>query len=120
MITTIPAQMLKDSVSVFVPSGVDVWGKPTQETYTQTRVHLQEVSTFQRSTADMQAEYKAMLFVDARLSRPFLDWGALQTAAETAGYQITVQVGAAVYTVKHVDSVHNDLGGLHHYEVGCI
>lgn len=120
MITTIPAQMLKDSVSVFVPSGVDAWGKPTQETYTQTRVHLQEVSTFQRSTADMQAEYKATLFVDARLSRPFLDWGALQTAAEAAGYQITLRVGAAVYTVKHVDSVHNDMGGLHHYEVGCI
>lgn len=120
MITTIPAQMLKDSVTVFVPSGVDAWGKPTQETYTQTRVHLQDVSTFQRSTADMQAEYRATLFVDARLSRPFLDWGSLQATAEAAGYQITLRVGAAVYTAKHVDSVHDDMGGLHHYEVGCI
>lgn len=120
MIGTIPAQMLKDTVNIQTPETVDAWNIATSDLQTQYHVHLQSTDLFRRTANDMSATYKAVLFIDARLSFPFIDWEVLQNDAEQKGYQLQIEVNHNTYTVVSVNSVHNDIGGLHHYEVGCV
>ena len=60
----------------------------------------------------------AILFVDARLSSPKLDWIAMQDASLSCGYGLTISHDGRVYSVVDIDAVPDDTGKLHHYEVG--
>lgn len=116
----IPAQILKDSIIIKTTTEVDRWNKPTTETQTQSRVHIQGANEILKNKENTEVQLKAILFVDKRLSTPFIDWSELQRQAESAGHTITVEHGKTIYTVLQVNDVPDPFGLLHHYEVGLI
>jgi hypothetical protein len=67
-----------------------------------------------------------MLFIDGRKSKPNIDYLALQTAAQTVGVNITVDVtdyaGNTInYTVETVDALPDvPATRVHHTEIGLV
>jgi hypothetical protein len=126
MLSPIPARILKDTASFFVPESFDRYQNPTGETYTVERVHLQPENHTRKTTDNTEVTLTAVMFVYARRSAPALDFWALQTSAQEAGGQMTVTVasrsGAVTgpYTVAMVDRLPDDEGNLHHWELGLV
>ena len=117
---SIPSQMLKDLITLKVPTGVDAWNKATYAEYTQGRVHIQGANKIVKNKENTEVQLKSILFVDLRKSTPYLDWSLLQHQAENTGHEMRVVHGQNEYTVIEVDDVPDPYGQLHHYEVGLI
>ena len=117
---SIPSQMVKDFITLKVPTGVDEWNNATYAEYSQGRVHMQGANKIVKNKENTEVQLKSILFVDLRKSTPFLDWAALQRQAELAGHEMRVTHGQTEYTVLEVDDVPDPYGQLHHYEVGLI
>lgn len=116
----IPSQILSDSVTIKNPLSVDVWENPTYQDLYQNHVHIQATNEVRKTQENTDVVLRSILFVDARISVPFIDWAALLASAERMGTDIHVTVNDTEYTVQTVDSVPNDRGKLHHYEVGLV
>lgn len=120
MLRPIPAQILKSTATVKVCTGVDMYQNQTYEEYTVKRVHLQPTNEVRKAQTDTEAVLRSILFVDARISTPALDWCALfQSAHDNAG-DMRVIVRGVEYTVFSVDELRDDTDGLHHWEVGLV
>ena len=92
----------------------------TYTEYTVKRVHLQPTNEIRKTTTDTDCVLRSILFVDARISTPFLDWfGLLQTVHDLGG-DIRVIVRGEEYTVMTVDALRDDTDNLHHFEVGLV
>lgn len=120
MLAPIPRQILTDDMALFVPTGLDVYQKPTGDTYTVTLVHLQNTNELRRTATNSEVVLRSLLFVDARQSSPSLDYVALARAAQAVGAQMTATVNSVVYTVQTVDAVPDDTGKTHHWELGLV
>lgn len=121
MLTPIPARMLSQTASVSVPTQIDPWGAATASTsYTVQRVHLQNCSETRKTKDNTEVQLRSILFVDARISSPALDYWQLQQTAQSAGGLLSVTVDGDVYTVLTVDAVPDDTGRLHHWELGLV
>ena len=116
----IPRQLLTQTATVKAGTGVDAWQNPTYTTHTVTRVHLQESNAIRRTQKNTEVVLAAILFVDARISKPLLDWPALLSVALAKGVDVKVTIGIITYTVQNVDTVPDNLNRLHHYEVGLV
>jgi predicted nicotinamide N-methyase len=116
----IPSQILKDSIVIKNPTGVDAWNNTTYETLNQSRVHIQGANRIMKNKDNSEVQLSSTLFVDKRLSTPFIDWAAMQIAAEQTGHEIMVEAHGHEYTVLKVDDVPDPHGMLHHYEIGLI
>ena len=77
MLRPIPAQILKSTATVKVCTGVDMYQNQTYDEYTVKRVHLQPTNEVRKAQTDTEAVLRSILFVDARISTPALDWCAL-------------------------------------------
>ena len=120
MLRPIPAKILKSTATVDVCSGVDMYQNQTYTTYTVNRVHLQPTNEMRKTQTDTEVLLRSILFVDARISTPQLDWCAmLNTAHENSG-DMRVTVRGVEYTVLSVDELRDDTDGLHHWEVGLV
>lgn len=117
---SIPSQMLKDFITLKVPTGVDEWNNATYQEYTQGRVHIQGANKIVKNKENTEVQLKSILFVDLRKSTPFLDWSLLQHQAELIGHEMRVVHGQNEYAVIEVDDVPDPYGQLHHYEVGLV
>lgn len=117
---SIPSQMLKDFITLKVPTGVDEWNKATYTEYSQGRVHIQGANKIVKNKENTEVQLKSLLFVDLRKSVPYLDWSLLQHQAELIGHEMRVVHGQNEYAVIEVDDVPDPYGQLHHYEVGLI
>lgn len=116
----IPSKILKTSATLKVVSGVDFYQNQTYTEYTLKRVHLQPTNQIVKTTDNTNSNLRAILFVDARISTPFLDWlTLLQTAHDNKG-DMRVIVRGVEYTVESVDELRDDTDNLHHWEVGLI
>ena len=120
MLAPIPARILRSSCTVDVCTGVDLYQAPTYTTYTVNRVHLQPSTEIRKDRTNTDQQLRAVLFVDAKLSTPFLDWGALLRSAHEAGGDMKVTVRDVEYTVLSVDELREASDQLHHFEVGCV
>lgn len=127
MLPSIPSVLLKDSMTLFVPTGMDAWQKKNSDTYTVTRVHLQNSNETRKTTDNTEVLLRSLLFVDARRSTPQLDYWALQTAAQTSGDTMRAKVYDASgalqgdYAVLTVDAVPDvPSGKIHHWELGLV
>ena len=120
MLAPIPRQILTDSMTLFVPTGLDVYQNPTGTTYAVANVHLQNTNEIRRTATNSEVVLRSILFVDARLSSPRLDYIALADAAQGVGAQMTVTVNTVSFTVKTVDAVPDDTGKTHHWELGLV
>lgn len=116
----IPSQILSDTAIIKIPASLDVWQNVTYIEQMQSHVHIQPSNEVRKTQDNTDVVLRAILFVDARLSTPFLDWAALIASAEAVGGDIKVIVNGTEYTVQLVETIPNDKGTLHHYEVGLI
>lgn len=116
----IPGRILQSTALVEVCRAVDRYHNPVYDEYTVKRVHLQPTNEVRKSLQDTDLTLSGLLFVDARISNPALDWMALFQAANEAGGDMKVTVRDHTYTVKAVDALRDDTDKLHHWEVGLI
>lgn len=127
MLSPIPRRILRDTLTLYVPSGVDRYQKPLDPTvYTVANVHLQSDNSTHKTAQNTEVTLRGVLFVDTRYSTPTLDYWALQEAAQAAGGIMTCTVTdkrggvTGPYTVAVVDGLPDDEDNLHHWELGLI
>lgn len=92
----------------------------TYTEYTVTKVHLQPTNEIRKTQGNTDCVLRSILFVDARISTPFLDWYMLLQTAHNLGGDIRVIVRGEEYTVLSVDALRDDTDNLHHFEVGLV
>lgn len=118
MLKPIPGKILQSSASVAVCTGVDRYQHQTVTTYTVNRVHLQPTNEVRKTKDNTELTLRSILFVDARISKPYLDWTALfQSAANVKG-DVKITVRGVTYTVISVDELRDDEDHVHHWEIG--
>ena len=117
MLKPIPSKILKSAATVKVCSGVDRYQNQTYTEYSVKCVHLQQTNEIRKTQDNTDISLRSVLFVDARISTPKLDWCALlKTAHENLG-DVRVIVRGVEYTVISVDELRDDTDTLHHWEV---
>ena len=120
MLKPIPPQILKSTATVRVCTGVDRYQNQTYAEHTVRRVHLQPTNEIRKTKDNTDCTLRSLLFVDARISTPRLDWdGLLETAHINKG-DMRVTVRGTEYTVLTVDGLRDDTDRLHHWEVGLV
>lgn len=120
MIPPIPRQLLTKTAAVEACTAADKWGVQTPTSYTVLHTHLQDSNLVRKTAENTEVVLRAILYVDAKRSTPVLDWPALLRTAKAAGGDVKVTVDSVVYAVETVDTLPDDRGRLHHYEVGMI
>ena len=127
MLSPIPRRILRDTLTLSVPSGFDRYQNPLNPTvYKVQNVHIQNDNTTHRTAQNTEVSLLAVLFVDARYSTPALDYWALQEAAQAAGGVMTCTVTdrrggvTGPYNVLVVDGLPDDEANLHHWELGLV
>ena len=118
MLKPIPAKILKSAATVKVCNGVDRYQNQTYTEYAVKRVHLQPTNEIRKTQDNTDISLRSILFVDARISKPYLDWTALfQSAANVKG-DVKITVRGVTYTVISVDELRDDEDHIHHWEIG--
>ena len=120
MLRPIPAKILRSTATVTVCNGVDLYQNQTHITYTVKRVHLQPTERIVKSTSNTDLQLSGILFVDARISSPALDWRALLETAHDYGGDMRVTIRGVTYTVATADGLRDDTDRLHHWEIGLV
>jgi len=120
MLKPIPPQILKTTATVRVCTGVDRYQNQTYAEYTVKRVHLQPTNEIRKTQADTDCTLRSILFVDARISAPKLDWCGLFSTSHINAGDMRVVVRGVEYTVFSVDELRDDTDRLHHWEVGLV
>lgn len=121
----IPPRMLRHTVTLRVPTGMDAYHVVQYEDVLLNRVCLQRSLTTNKRSANgaqnTEAAFNATLFVDVRLSTPKgIDLDALKRRADAAGSDLHVLCGSSDYVVKSVEGYLDDRAQVHHYEVGLV
>lgn len=127
MLTPIPHRILRDTLTLSVPSGFDRYQKPLTPTeYVVNNVHLQADNRTHKTADNTEVSLTGILFIDARYSTPALDYTALQAATQALGGVMTCTVTdrrggvSGPYTVLVVDALPDDEDNLHHWEIGVV
>ena len=120
MLKPIPAKILRSTATVKVCNGVDRYQNQTYTDYTVKRVHLQPTNEIRKTQDNTDVTLRSILFVDARISTPFLDWCALFKLAHEKLGDMRVIVRNEEYTVMGVDELRDDTDNLHHWEVSLV
>lgn len=120
MLAPIPSRILRSTALVEVCNGVDIYQNPQNTVYTVKNVHLQPTERIIKTTTNTDAQLTGVLFVDAKKSKPNLDWKALFTSAHELGGDMHITVRNIKYTVVSVDGLRDDTDNLHHWEIGVV
>ena len=120
MLKPIPARILRTTATVTYCSGVDMYQNQTYTTQTVKRTHLQPTNEIRKTTDNTEIVLRSILFVDAQLSSPRLDWEALLKSAHDVGGDMRVTVRGVEYTVVGVDALRDDTDHLHHWEISLV
>ena len=121
----LPACLLRDTARIDACAGVDLYGDERIETYVLSRVLLQagrgdrrmgrDVARGTRAT-DLSAS--AVLFVDGRRSRPYVDLTEVFYRSHQLGGGMRVIVGDMKYSAVSCEAFGDGRGGVHHWEIG--
>ncbi len=117
MLRPIPPRILRSTATVEVCSGTDLYQNQTYDTYTVKRVHIQPTEKIVKTVTNTDQQLSAVLFVDARISSPALDWRALLEQAHEKGGDMRVTIRGVTYTVAAADGLRDDTDRLHHWEI---
>ena len=118
MLRPIPPRILRSTATVEVCNGTDLYQNQTYDTYTVKRVHIQPTEKIVKTVTNTDQQLTAVLFVDARISAPALNWRALLEQAHDKGGDMRVTIRGVTYTVAYVDGLRDDTDRLHHFEIG--
>ena len=114
----IPSRILTHTVTFKVCSAVNTWNAPT---YTETKVHhvhVQPSNATLLSRDNTERRMSCICFVDAVRSTRFdIDMGKMNS--EGNGHPMLMVFGSHEYEVVKVDTLYDDTGRFHHYEVYC-
>ena len=113
----IPWNLLRQSVTLKVPTSKDGWGTPGAYTdYSLTHVNMQQTSQTKKTVDNTLVTYNALMFYDCARSSPTVDIISLKKSAEPYG-DLLVVFGGVTYTVQAVDALRDETGDIHHYEL---
>lgn len=115
-----PAQILQSTATVKVCTGTDRYQNQTTADYTVERVHIQPTNEVKKTPDNTDCTLRAILFVDVRISKPRLDWGALFRQAHANKGDMRVVVNNVEYTAMLVDELHDEHDRLHHWEISLV
>lgn len=127
MLQPIPSQLLRDSLTLQVCTGMDAWQKPTWQEYTVSKVHVQNTNEVKKTAANTEVVLRSIIFVDAVRSQPALDYQALCDQSQAAGRPMRCTAQDAnenplgdfeILTVDPVPDV--PANRTHHIELGCV
>ena len=129
MLSPIPRRILRDTMTLYVPTSFDRYQAPVYDpqavtTYTVKNVHVQADNASRKSASNTEVQLVGTIFVDARYSTPALDYEALQEAVQAAGGLMTCTItnrhgnASGPYTIAFVDGLPDDDDNLHHWELG--
>lgn len=118
MLRPIPPRILRSTATVEVCTGTDLYQNQTYDTYTVKRVHIQPTEKIVKTRENTDQQLSSVLYVDARISSPAIDWRALLQSAHDNGGDMRVTVRGITYTVAYVDGLRDDTDRLHHFEIG--
>ena len=96
------------------------------DTYTVKNVHIQMDNTTVKRSDNTEVTLKGIIFVDARLSTPHLDYQTLQEQVQAVGGVMTCTVtdkrgkSSGQFTILVVDGLPDDEDNLHHWELGVV
>ena len=118
---TIPPRILKHTVTLQTCTVVDMYQAPTWSQTTLCNVCMQPSNETKKTKDNTEVVLRGVCFVDARISYPAgIDLDAMQQQSEAAGQPMTLTFGASSYTVLTVDTLYDDMGILHHTELGLV
>lgn len=120
MLKPIPSKILKSTATVKACTEIDRYQAPTYTETTVKRVHLQPTNEIRKTASNTDCTLRAILFVDARISTPALDWFALLQTAHEIGGDVKVVVRGVEFTVIGVDELRDDTDNLHHWEISLV
>lgn len=120
MLRPIPARIMRSTAAVQVCTGIDRYQNQTYTEYTVKHVHCQPTNSVRKTIQNTDIVASAVLFVDARVSSPLLDWMALLQTAHSCGGDMRVTVNGRSYTVQGADELRDDDDRLHHWEIWLV
>jgi hypothetical protein len=120
MLRPIPAKIMRTDATVKVCTGVDRYQNQTYTEYAVKKVHLQPTNEVRKTQDNRDVVLRSVLFVDARVSSPVLDWTGLFQAAQVNRGDMRVIVRGETYTVIGIDALRDDTDTLHHWEVSLV
>lgn len=120
MLRPIPRRILRTTATVEVCRAVDRYHNQVYDTYTVERVHLQPSNEVRKGLTDTDLVLTGILFVDARISSPALDWAELLRTANDNGGDMRITVRGRTYVAKTAEALRDDTDRLHHYEIGLV
>ena len=120
MLRPIPRRILQTTATVEVCRAVDRYHNQVYDTYTVKNVHLQPSNEVRKGLTDTDFVLEGILFADARISSPALDWDALLHAANDAGGDMRITVRGRTYVARTAEALRDDTDRLHHWEIGLV
>lgn len=118
MLPPIPGKILRSTALVRMCTSTDVYQNQTYAEYQVEHVHLQPTTEIRKSTTNTDQQLRGILFVDARRSKPALDWAGMLADAHEKGGDLRVTVRGTTYTVLSVDALRDTSDHFHHWEIG--
>lgn len=116
--TPIPARILTHTVTFKVCSSADQWNAPTYTSTVVNHVCVQPVNSVTLSRDDTDRKLSCICFVDAVRSTKY-DCETNKITSEDNGHPMLMVFNNHEYEVIRVDTLYDDTGRLHHYEVNC-
>ena len=116
MLAPIPGRILRHSVQFKICKGVDVYQSPQYKLVAVHRVAVQPTADIAKSRDNTDLSFKSICFIDARRSSAAdpVKWLEM---SEKNGSSLKMVFGDTTYTVSGVDTLYDDTGMLHHWEV---
>lgn len=125
MLKSIPSSMLKDSVVLKVPNGMDRWQNTTYDEHLINHVHLQNDNRTRIAVNNSDVTLTGILYIDGRRSIPPLDIEALQEKAHANNTTMRAVVYNASgnkvgdFNVLTIDGLPDvPATRIHHWEIG--
>ena len=120
-LSPIPARILKQSATLRVCSGVDMWQEPTWTETALGCICIQPSNETRKTKDNTEAVLQSHCLVDAVRSTPRgLDTDAIQQQRERKRQPMTLVFRDTPYTVLTVETLYDDTGQLHHWELGLV
>ena len=116
----IPQRIMRSTADVEWCYGTDVYQNQLTMQETVKNVHLQPTSAIIKTKDNTDCQLRSMLFVDAKISKPLIDWEKLLADAHDVGGDVRVTVRGVTYTLMTVDALRGKNDELHHYELGLV
>ena len=120
LLRPIPRRILQTTATVEVCRAVDRYHNQVYDTYTVKHVHLQPSNEIRKNLSDTDFVLEGILFVDARISSPELNWLELLETANDNGGDMRITVRGKTYIVKTAEALRDDTDRLHHWEIGLV